>query len=318
MANKKQKEASIKSSILILLLILILLISSTYAWFTANKNLTISSLQVNVEASNGIQISTDASNWKTIISQSDITTGYENHTNQLPVTLAPVSTAKGVVDGKLQLFDGDFKPNETTGLFELTSIGPETDARGNIGKYIAFDIFLKVNEGVDVYLSNGSVVTDDRGLASAARVAFINEGNRAYGQSANQYTGLAEGTPTSTIIWEPNNEVHKAEAKANATSVLGMSGPIGDVALNTFGVGEQISTPIPAAQLQQTHGTQIVQVTNDISTPSSGVPANTNLMHLNAGVTKVRIYMWIEGQDIDCEDSASGANVTFDLKFNIA
>ena len=33
-----------------------------------------------------------------------------------------------------------------------------------------------------------------------------------------------------------------------------------------------------------------------------------------AGVTKMRVYLWIEGQDIDCENNASGGKISFDLQ----
>ena len=35
---------------------------------------------------------------------------------------------------------------------------------------------------------------------------------------------------------------------------------------------------------------------------------------LSNGITKVRIYMWVEGQDVDCENNASNGNITFDLQ----
>ena len=38
---------------------------------------------------------------------------------------------------------------------------------------------------------------------------------------------------------------------------------------------------------------------------------------LSAGVTKVRVYMWVEGQDVDCEDNASGGTVSYNLSFSI-
>ena len=38
---------------------------------------------------------------------------------------------------------------------------------------------------------------------------------------------------------------------------------------------------------------------------------------LKAGITKVRMYMWIEGQDVDCEDDASGLNIAFDLQLTV-
>lgn len=38
---------------------------------------------------------------------------------------------------------------------------------------------------------------------------------------------------------------------------------------------------------------------------------------LKAGITKVRMYMWIEGQDVDCEDDVSGSNIAFDLQLTV-
>ena len=38
---------------------------------------------------------------------------------------------------------------------------------------------------------------------------------------------------------------------------------------------------------------------------------------LKARITKVRMYMWIEGQDVDCEDDASGSNIAFDLQLTV-
>ena len=38
---------------------------------------------------------------------------------------------------------------------------------------------------------------------------------------------------------------------------------------------------------------------------------------LKAGITKVRMYRWIEGQDVECEDDASGSNIAFDLQLTV-
>ena len=47
------------------------------------------------------------------------------------------------------------------------------------------------------------------------------------------------------------------------------------------------------------------------------VEADVEMFQLKAGITKVRIYMWVEGQDVDCENTASGSNIAFDVKFSI-
>ena len=40
-------------------------------------------------------------------------------------------------------------------------------------------------------------------------------------------------------------------------------------------------------------------------------------MTLKPGVTKMRIYMWLEGQDVDCYTGASGTYLNFDLQFQV-
>ena len=42
---------------------------------------------------------------------------------------------------------------------------------------------------------------------------------------------------------------------------------------------------------------------------------NYELINLEAGITKMRIYMWLEGQDVDCEDNASYGDISFQLEF---
>ena len=34
-------------------------------------------------------------------------------------------------------------------------------------------------------------------------------------------------------------------------------------------------------------------------------------------IVKLRIYFWIEGQDIDCENHASGGDITLKLQFSL-
>jgi hypothetical protein len=38
---------------------------------------------------------------------------------------------------------------------------------------------------------------------------------------------------------------------------------------------------------------------------------------LAAGITKYRIYLWVEGQDVDCENNASGTDIQYDLSFSL-
>ena len=55
--KQEKKKKKLRTLVLLLFLTIIMFGTSTYAWFTANKTVTINSLDVHVEASGGIQIS---------------------------------------------------------------------------------------------------------------------------------------------------------------------------------------------------------------------------------------------------------------------
>ena len=314
----RQTKSSLKSSVLVLLLVAILLISSSYAWFTANQTVAISSITVNVEASNGIQISTDATTWKSIITNEDITNASSNYAaavNQFPATIAPCSSAGTVTNGRLNIYYGDVS-TDSGGNFIVQSI-KQTDANGTSGYYVAFDFFLKVNISTPIYITTTSQMvaagSTDVGLQNAARIAFINEGN----SDGSVATIQALNGGTASILWEPNYDVHTAKAVQAASDYYGITtsttGASDLVPYNAF--NSEFSNQ---ALIQRSGGTpsgfasttpQIRTVKNFTTQPS--------FTTLSDGVTKFRCYLWIEGQDVDCENGASGTDMTFNIGFTM-
>ena len=144
MSKKDKKRKKIRSLVLLLVLTIIMFSTATYAWFTANQTVTVSTLDVHVEASNGLQISTDASEWKTVITNADITAGYTGSKNMVPATLNAVSTDGTVTDSELNMYKGVVGSDAQTGEYTITA-AKSTAKAGNIGDYIAFDMFLRVD-----------------------------------------------------------------------------------------------------------------------------------------------------------------------------
>lgn len=349
MARKKRKEERkkrLKSLVLLLFLTIILLSTSTYAWFTANRSVSIDPINVNIAASSGLQISTDASEWKTLITNNDIKspTNWEGNTNMLPSTLAPVSTA-GKTSGRFMSFYKGVVAGDANngGAMSLTASACPAETKGTTGDYIAFDIYLKVDEatGADIFLENGSGVTvttgqADKGLQYAARYGFVIEGNVA--STADPTEAQALGTPSSVVIVEPNYDAHKASGTNNASTYYNQTtttASSGAAAVPYLGVKAVIEEPIilvntnPGGTADSTKFEAIsgLMKTNvaysnaeDTREAYKGTAKETallNVFHLNTGITKIRVYMWIEGQDVDCENSASGAFLTYKLGFTL-
>lgn len=219
MSKKDKKRKKIRSLVLLLVLTIIMFSTATYAWFTANQTVTVSTLDVHVEASNGLQISTDASEWKTVITNADITAGYTGSKNMVPATLNAVSTDGTVTDSELNMYKGVVGSDTQTGEYTITA-AKSTAKAGNTGDYIAFDMFLRVDQDQTIYLTTSSNVTakegtEDKGLKNASRVGFVTLGNASSETAAGTLQAL--NTPAANaIIWEPNADAHTARGNASA------------------------------------------------------------------------------------------------------
>ena len=332
--NKKK----LLSAFLMLLVTAVALTTASYAWFTENTSVSVDQLEVEVASQNGIQISTDGITWNTTITSANIAAGYSftaadmstiTDRNQLPDSLVPVSsagvvnTAAGADKGLLNMYLGEI--DSTTGTNYLVSV-LDRETKGNEGNFIAFDLFIRTTVAEDIYLSTGAnVITpqgeQDKGLKNAARVAFLNEGTVAVGSSQEAIT--TQSGASTAWIWEPNSNVHEATGIANYISVYGNTNvPTATTVMANypafkaeFAVGDNV----PLNANATTHAALFATVTPNLQTPATRV-ASEHLfaagVKVSAGITKLRIYMWVEGQDIDCENEASGSSIAFKLQLS--
>lgn len=319
--------------IFLLLITSIFLTTSTFAWFTHNRIVTIKSINIHVQASGGIEISAEAINWTTVIDPEDIENanggGYPTSVNQIPSRMEPVSTGKEIdtTTGFLKMFygttDSDLDGNNI--LTSYRSIEKEGHGDLSDGRFIAFDMFFRVYNDVDIYLStNSNVIYKDnqseKGIAASTRVAFLVEGNLPNGTAPTTIQGLKGATPNTTYIWEPNYDVHTNAAVNHASSVYGLTIPNTngpkipyDGIINEFGKAENINV-MDANEAKYPNFFKRVPI--DFYTKRN-FEEFQKVFRLSQGITKVRIYMWIEGQDVDCEDDASFDDIIFNLQFTI-
>jgi len=333
--NKKTSYKRKSRALLLLLLLLLtgtMLGTSTYAWFTSNKTVSVSDITVNVAAKNGIQISVDGTNWKSIISTTDLmaaSTTYPAAKNQIPSdgnSIQPVSTVGTILDGGLmQMFSGDV-PSNADGDYILTAT-ESTEVNGTTGDFIVFDMFLKSDQAVDLDMTGSSGVSangNDTGIKNASRIAFIVEGSVASDASVEdiQKLALTAGSTEGVYIWEPNYNVHNGTGIANARDTYGLTitedeenpvtydgvkAAIADTDNVLLGNANKTNFP----EKFETVG--ITYKTKDTFTGDEVI----SVFSLPAGITKVRVYMWVEGQDVDCENNASGGNIDYSLQFTI-
>lgn len=342
---KTQKKSDKKRRLLLLMLLLVLSLCitsmATYAWFTSNKTVSMDSLDVEVRSVNGLQISADATNWKAKISVDDliganIGSYYPSAKNQLPAIMGHMSSDGTTTGGLLNMYYGDVQITSDGSGFEFTATreGEEKCVAasrttetvvdcGDNSHFIAFDIFFKVNTDANIVLGSTSNVTklgvDDKGIQNTARVAFVNYGS--VDLSAEPSAAQALTTPEEVILWEPNAGSHTTYGIANAAN-YGIDNLATNMTTATtyYAISKNITTPVPLYDLVSGNG-NVVQMSPDIVTFSSSAGTNTSgdqdFISLSAGVTKVRVYWWVEGQDVDTENNATGTSMKLDLEFSL-
>lgn len=328
--KKKSKKQQRKNRIFYLLILLLMttvsLSFTSYAWFTTNRLARVDLLNVNVRAQGGIEISTDGTSWKNTINVLDIEQARETYPtsiNQIPKTLEPVSTVKSLENGKLKMFYGTVEGNINGNYILSASRSIETESfdEESTGKFITFDLFLKTSTATDLYLTKESNITYNGetsvGIENAVRIAFIEEGNVPNGTNVATIQQLTTNEPNNIYIWEPNYNSHTANGIANAKNTYNITTSENGIQLNYDGITSEISknlgiTPNNANSI--TYPAYFQRVAVDYYTEKE-FTNNKKIFSIKSGITKYRIYMWIEGQDVDCENNASVGNVAFNLQF---
>lgn len=314
----------------LLLLTGVLLSTSTYAWFTTNRMVSVDMIDVKVQTEGSLEISADAVNFKAGVTVDEIigahNGNYPASVNQLPSYIEPVSTAGNLDNrGFMEMFLGVITSNSSGDYIVTSQKSTESEGNGEFsdGKFVAFDVFLRTTADKDLYLTNESQVkyngNANSGVENAMRVAFVVEGHTSSDAALGAMHSLRTVDNNNVYIWEPNYDTHTETGVSHAREVYGINTVASGAARinydgirSEFGEGANVTF---ARATSTDYSNYFSRVTPKIET----VNGNTTYQHLwllESGVTKVRIYLWLEGQDVDCENGASVGNIQFNLQFS--
>lgn len=312
----------IKLMLILLFLTAITLSTATYSWFSTNRTVYVSELNIKVQAQGGIEISADAKSWKPMITHENILNAnktYPNSVNQIPNTMEPVSTGKNVKDGKLQMYYG-YVENKNDNYILAAKKDVEKEGTEE-GKFMAFDVFLKTDNDTKLFLDRASGATYSGitpGIQNAVRFAFLVEGNISSKTDYTTAQNLNRANEETTYIWEPNYDTHSKTGIQNALNVYGLEVFETDSQRISYdGIINEISKNdsvfIEKANADK-YPNFFKKVNIDYFTKKQNED-NIEIFPLKSGITKIRIYIWIEGQDVDCENKAAIGNIIFNFQF---
>ena len=338
--RSRKSKRRLNSSFMALLLTAIMLIISTYAWFSANREVLITGITAKVSAAEGLQISLDAENWSASVevSQSKLSALGTSVNNYVwPTELTPVST-----DGTISGTDAAFVYGDINDDGSILKAIKNAPASG--GRYISFDVYLKnsssTSGGDKLQLNTTSSVaihtkkeTEDDTYAGQAETGLENcvrAGVLLYSTKNTFTTGVSTirsspvGNAPLFAIWEPNYKQHIDEVVANDERITNGTSTFQTLAMlpatngfNIKGVNGTTTTAVKVdandAEIDGSSGTYMgapTTLTSDAGTVTAvtdmkAVDGTSQLMLGQNSIMKARVYIWLEGQDPDCNDTAS-------------
>jgi len=307
-----------------------LLIFATYAWFSATLNVKIKFFNMAVASDDGLFISLDGIDFDNEITVTvdsilkDLTPRYPNHVNRWALSGLWTVSSNGIPNNnsdKFAMFEGQVvrrRPRDrtdTTIRRFLNTIPIPEEYPTAAGTFIAFDFFLKnvspspyadnlyFNE--DTYIDFAENTTGERkeelmGVRNSLRFGIVKIGSVPMDTDVRGIQNIQCNNRCESVIYEPFHTEHSLGSIADAMShgiylIDGVPAPTYAVIREGYRLEHKnghFGTGIP---LDRDHFAPQETITN-FATPIFEIPP---------GITKLRAYFWIEGQDVDSLEADS-------------
>jgi len=335
-----RRRKNTKIMFLVTLFLGVLFITSTYAWFSSSLNVKINFINLKVDTDTGLFISLDGVNWGdevTISSDSilyEIKEAYPNHTNQWALNGLWTVSTRGIPNPDSDKFDvyygafGKYKEGELKGQKYLRTFLIDESRPYSMNKFISFDIFLKNASGSprpdNIYLTENTVftfredVTDEiryemSGIMNSIRLGIVRIGSTSINSIPYELQNVkCEGNCTS-YIYEPFSRDH-SEKSINDAKEYGITINEGEY-YPTYAVykeGEYLNHKSGFLN----DGVGVDENYFTLQTTFFEDAFEDPLFQIPNGYLKLRVYVWLEGQDIDSlETFSKGAPINLNMEF---
>ena len=339
--NKKQESifngnitAKRISLVIAILFLGVFLIFSTYAWFSTALNVKIKQFNMIVARNSGISISLDGINFDSAVELSrdllinDLKKTYPNHKNRWSASgLTPISSP-GITNHNDYFFDiyqtGGVRyrsRSHENGFIHVAKI-KETDAVA-YSRFVSFDVFFKNVTGSPIadnlyfdygceVSSQGEISEEMQGLVNSVRIGIVKVGTLALDANPSDIQNMKCQGECNSIIFEPNSENH-TNLSIERAQKYGIKLTDGE----RFPTYASIKEGGPLLVGDNVSGSEKLDLNYfTIQRTIHEEDFGRALFTVPDGITKARIYVWIEGQDIDSlETDSEGSELYINLNF---
>ena len=327
---KKQIRRAMICTIAMMIAAIVSLTGVTYAWFTQSDTAVVDGIELGIVAVDGgvyVSNSPNPEFW-----------GYRVSLGINKDNFEPASTAPSTLsDGKLKFFSGhvdDVNPN----LIYSEAI---EDAAGVEKYYIKQDLYI-MNDTMSAMNIKFDPTTTSVGtgkVAYAMRIALVDHGAYTINGATHNADSVKATDPTKVYIYEIDAQNHLV-GEPQAVATCGVKAACGTPAenaegkvypsdqcfnkkteeeniyagngsnyleqINSYHANKMFSFSVAPATTRQVDNTPDIEDDNDFRTEV------VNSYH------KVTVYIWLEGQDVDCTNAISGQDMNIQIGFTKA
>lgn len=297
--NKKIAGASA-----MLMLSATMLGTSTFAWFTMNKEVSVTNMQVRALAEDGLLVNEVAEPGDTWDEEA---TAAQTATTKLSM-LHPASTT----DGATWYHAASTKYNDAAAASGTTK-----------SAYL-------VNDAYETLGTLAAITDMSNATASAGTMAAFSTMGATANSAAGyyvHYTYYLKTSAQSAIALDPDGNYYVSIKSVTATPTAAAGSGAGSADLDkSLRVGIRMKNGGSFYIYNPLNGTSsyTVAATTSVSTISGSTPTKTDLASLPAVTsdgTPVEVYLWYEGEDVNCKSSNATAatldNIQVDIKFEL-
>lgn len=333
---KKQNFGKRNFDLLVIVTFLtgVLLIISSYAWFYASLDVKVDFLTLETSSETGLFISLDGIEFGSTVEISEETLinqlrkTYPGNLSQWASRGLFSMSSNGISNNNTDKFDMftsikyDFKENDSSGKRYLTVIKTEEEKINSMNHFIAFDIFLKNVSGSpksdNLYLVKGTGVNymnpeidDYDGTINSIRIGLVKIGSVPLKSHINTIQTIKCFNNCHSLIYETNSTIH-SEGSIERAKEFGVN-LVDGVYTPTYSLIKEGRYLDPATGQA---GSGVELDTEHFIKQNTITSFENPIFQIPNAITKVRVYVWLEGQDMDnLSTSARGEKVSININF---
>lgn len=289
---KKQLRKAMICTVAMMLVAVLTLTGVTYAWFSESATATASGIDIAVVESNGGVLMSAIPNPSSWAYKLDLGVGVKDFR---PASTAPENMQ---TDGTLKFFDGVIDETDNGKIFtsEIATAMAST-------YYVKKDIYFyndSTTEDMVVVLDPISTSAGTALTSIAMRLAIVDYGDYEKGTDGTVYvpgtSNVKVPTANDVKIFEFDADTHLA-GNTNVEDTYPVKGASGATSFNVDEHEGFVSDGI-----DDTNSEYLTYV----ETYHAANPKNISFTVAKDTCHKITVYIWLEGQDVDCTNDVAG------------